>query len=224
MTGVARRLVNLCFHGIGAPGRELEPGEATYWIGTDLFESVLDEVAGRPDVVLSFDDGNASDVELGLPRLQERGLRATFFVLAGRLDLAGSLGREDVVRLRDAGMTVGTHGMDHHSWRHLDEQARRRELEEARTAIAEVVGRPVDEAALPLGQYDRTTLRALRRAGYRRVHTSDRRPARPGAWLQPRYSIRGEDTLESLRREVLSDRPWPEVLRREAVGAVKSLR
>ena len=30
-------IVNVCFHGIGTPDRELEPGEDKYWISTELF-------------------------------------------------------------------------------------------------------------------------------------------------------------------------------------------
>lgn len=217
-------VVNICFHGIGEPARELEPGESRYWIGSDLYEQVLDEVAGRDDVRLSFDDGNASDVDLGLPGLVRRGLSATFFVLAGRLDRPGSLREEDVRTLRDHGMAVGNHGMRHVSWRGLDDADAATELVEARERISAVVGQPVDRAALPLGQYDRRVLARLRAAGYREVCTSDRRPARSGAWLQPRYSVTDTDTIDSLKTSVLSPRPARERLVREAVGLVKRWR
>lgn len=212
-----RETLNLCFHGIGSPGRQLEPGEGAYWITEELFASVLDEVCGRPDVRLSFDDGNSSDLAIGLDGLRRRGLGADFFVLAGRLDHPGSLGSEDVARLRQEGMRIGSHGMDHRSWRGLDEPARQRELEDARLLIQEAAGARVDRVALPRGEYDRRTLAQLRRAGYVEVHTSDRRRARPGAWLQPRYSVRATDTVDSLRREVLAP---PSPLRRAERASV----
>ena len=133
--------VNLCFHGIGTPARELEPGEDAYWIGDRAFHEILDTVVGDPRVQLSFDDGNASDVLVALPALVERGLHATFFVLAGRLDQPGSLGRDDVRALAEAGMGIGSHGMDHVPWRHQDDATMHRELVEARERLAEVVGR-----------------------------------------------------------------------------------
>ena len=37
---------------------------------------LLDAAVGRPDVIVTFDDGNLSDLEIGLPRLLERGLSA----------------------------------------------------------------------------------------------------------------------------------------------------
>jgi peptidoglycan/xylan/chitin deacetylase (PgdA/CDA1 family) len=216
--------VNICFHGIGTPGRELEPGEDTYWVTTDSFLSILDEVASWPSVHLSFDDGNTSDVEIALPALVERGLRAEFFVLAGRLDQPGSLGADDVRALDRAGMTIGNHGQLHQPWRGMDHAALTVELVEARATLAEVVGRPVDRAACPLGRYDRTVLTYARRLGYERVYTSDRRPARAGSWLQPRYSVRSHHTAWSLREEALAG-PGPITrLQREAVGLVKRLR
>jgi peptidoglycan/xylan/chitin deacetylase (PgdA/CDA1 family) len=216
--------INVCFHGIGVPGRELEPGESRYWIGADTFLAVLDELAGRRDVRISFDDGNASDVAQGLPALKERGLRATFFVLAGRLDTPGSLSSDQVRMLVAEGMTVGSHGMDHRPWVDLDDATRRRELVEARDHLRTVTGRAVEEAALPLGRYDRRLLGRLRTLGYRHVHTSDRAWARAGAWLQPRFSVLATDTVESLRREVLT-RPSPgRRAERAAVRLVKRLR
>ena len=217
-------VVNVCFHGIGTPSRELEPGESRYWVTERQFESILDEIVGWPSLQISFDDGNQSDVEVGLPALVERGLTATFFVLAGRLDSVGSLHPEDIVDLSRAGMTVGTHGMNHRSWRGMDAETRQRELSDARERIAEVAGRSVDRAALPLGQYDRQLLSHLRRLGYQSVHTSDRRLARTGSWLQPRFSVRADDSPQTMREAVKSAQQSRRRMKLEAVGLAKRLR
>jgi len=218
------RHVNLCFHGIGTPGRELEPGEEDYWISQETFLAVLDDVAQHRDVVLSFDDGNASDVEIGLPALVERDLRATFFVLAGRLDAPGCLSSADLGTLLDQGMSVGNHGMDHISWRGMDERTAERELAHARDRLAEVTGRRVDRAAAPFGLYDRRALAQLRARGYTEVNTSDRRWARAGAWLQPRFSLRRGDTPAEVRTQVLTPPSFVRRAERELVGIVKRLR
>lgn len=216
--------MNVCFHGIGTPGRQLEVGEERYWIPSRLYDEILDEVDGQPDVHLSFDDGNRSDVDIALDGLLSRGMTATFFALAGRLDDPGSLNADDLRVLRQHGMTIGTHGMHHRPWRGMDGQTQRLELVQAREILAEASDGPVDEAALPLGRYDREVLGALRAQRYRAVYTSDRRPARLGAWIQPRYSVRAGDTIETVRSSVLAP---PSVLRRaqaEMVGVIKRLR
>jgi len=218
-------IINLSFHGVGTPpGPPREPGEHDYWIGRDAFLSLLDDVEGRDDVRLSFDDGNASDVEVALPALVERGMTADFFVVAGRLGTPGNLDAAGVRALRAAGMRVGTHGMGHRSWRGLDDDDLEVELVAAREAVAEAAGSAVDAAALPLGQYDRTVLAALRKHDYRVVYSSDARRARAGAWFQPRYSVRAGDTPRSVQETVLAPPRAPERLRGHLAGLVKRWR
>ena len=190
--------IHLCFHGIGTIETEREPGEARYWVTQDTFHRILDLLPGRADVELSFDDGNRSDADIALPALLERDLNATFFALAGRLDDPLSLSRDDLQRLRSAGMRIGSHGWGHVPWRGLGEADARRELVEARTVLEEAGGVQITQAALPLGRYDRRLLRRLKEARYRTVFTSDRFHARDSAWLRPRYSVTSADTPESV--------------------------
>jgi len=207
-TGAENAVVRgLNFHGIGRPHRALEPGEDRYWITIEMFHQVLDVVAARSDVRISFDDGNASDVDVGLPALLERGLVASFFVVAGRIGSPGSLDADSLRELSRHGMTIGTHGMEHRSWRGLSPDDRQRELIDARVRIAEAVDRAVDEAAIPLGLYDRRLLRDLEVLGYTAVHTSERMPGTDDAWFRPRFSIHADDTVESIERNVLTDPP-----------------
>lgn len=220
----AASVVNVCFHGIGTPGRELEPGEDPYWVSETAFHDILDELARWPDVRISFDDGNASDVEIGLPALVERGLTAQFFLLAARLDKPGSVSSDGIRELRAHGMTIGSHGMWHRSWRGLTEAERVEEFVTARDQLADVAGAPVTLAACPLGRYDRQVLGALRKHGYTTVYTSDRRTARSDAWLQPRYSVRKGDTAEGLRAQVRVRPPLARRVRTSAVGVVKRWR
>lgn len=204
----------LCFHGIGRCAIEREPGEREYWISRDTFAGVLDLVAGVGGVGVSFDDGNRSDVEVALPELRSRGLHATFFPLAGRLEDPASLSAADLVELRAAGMDVGSHGWRHVPFAALPEPEARREMVDARVALAEASQGAIDELALPLGRYDRHALRGLRREGYRTVYTSDRFPAKAGAWLQARYSVSAADSVESVRDVLLRRRPIGEAVAR----------
>lgn len=196
--------INLTFHGVGPQTRPLEPGEDGVWVTSELFTSVLDVVEGRPDVTITFDDGNDSDVRVALPALRERGLTATFFVVAGKLGSPGFLSAEDVRLLAGEGMTIGNHGMHHRSWRKLDDDTLKEELGSARGMLEEVVGGRVAQAAIPFGSYDRRVLQALRRHGYDRAFTSDGGPAQPGRWLQARTSLRKVDGVAQVRQIL-----WP---------------
>lgn len=216
--------INVCFHGVGTPGRALEPGEDRYWVTVDQFEEIVTELATWPAVGVSFDDGNASDVEVALDALKRAGLSATFFVLAGRVGAPGSVDEPGVRALRDAGMRIGLHGMHHRPWPGLDDARLDAELGDARRLLAEIAG-PIDHAACPLGRYDRRTLAQLKARDFARVYTSDRRRARPGAWLQPRFSVRREDTAGTLRDGLLlAGAPAPRRVRDALTATVKRLR
>ena len=194
------RSINLTFHGIGEPPRDLDPGEASVWVSMETFSAVLDRAAERPDVGISFDDGNVSDIERALPALRERGLRGTFFVVAGRLGAPHFLDESHVRSLVAAGMEIGCHGMRHRPWRGLDARALREELVEAKVILEDVAGHPVTRAACPFVSYDRRVLSTLRRSGYHHVYTSDRGVARTSTFVQARNSVGAGDGADVLAR------------------------
>jgi peptidoglycan/xylan/chitin deacetylase (PgdA/CDA1 family) len=196
----AYEVLNLCFHGIGTPGRALEPDEELYWVDEAQFDELLEVIVRYPSVRITFDDANASDAALALPALRRQGLTATFFILSGRLDQPGSLARADVRSLTQEGMTIGSHGMRHVPWRSTGDQELEDELGGAAEAIADAAGRPVRQVAFPFGSYDRRVLAAVRRHGFSRAYTVDGGAARSDAWIQSRYTIRSQDTPVDVER------------------------
>lgn len=191
-----RPLTILNFHGVGPVTRTMDEGERDCWLDRDHFEAVLDAVAGLPQVQLTVDDGNASDVGFILPALVERHLTASFFVCSGRLDEPTFLSRSQVLELQTAGMSIGSHGVAHRPWRGLSLFDLLVELAESRRALEDFCQATVDTAACPFGSYDRRVLGALRNAGYRRVFTSDGGSAAVHAWVQPRLTLRRGMTPE----------------------------
>lgn len=218
------RSINLTFHGIGTPSRCLDPGESDVWVTRERFLALLDCAAGRDDVAISFDDGNASDVELALPALRERGLTATFFVVAGLLGEPHFLDEDGVRCLSTAGMEIGCHGMSHRAWRGLDARGLHEELVDAKAILERTVGRPVTRAACPFGSYDRRVLHTLRACDYQHVYTSDRGMARPGKFLQERNSVGPADDPALLERITQLHSPTHRALRRRAKLAIKRWR
>jgi peptidoglycan/xylan/chitin deacetylase (PgdA/CDA1 family) len=221
------RVTTLCFHGIGRPGRPLEPGEERYWVDRNRFADILDAVAGHPQPIeLTFDDANASDHSAGLPELLRRGLTAEFFVIAGRLDEPGSLARTQLVELASAGMAVGNHGLRHLPWRDVRSTgALEEEVGEAGRLIADVVGAWPRHAACPHGSYDRRVLRFLRGHGYTRVLTVDGGTSPRRAWLRSRYTIIDTDTPDTVSARLADpDGRASEQLRRRAAQLLKRSR
>lgn len=221
------RQVILNFHGIGRPKRQLEPGEAPYWVSADFFEQTMELVACHQDRVhvdITFDDGNLSDIEIGMPILARHGRRATFFVLADRIGTPGSLGQDDMRALVAAGHQIGSHGAAHIDWASATTAELEHELGSAtRGAIAAAAGQPVAAAAIPFGRYNAAVLKALSRHNYTQVYSSD-----GGAWRArhhpvPRTSPRSDMTLEDIQNILLGQEPLKTRLRRMLAMRVKRL-
>lgn len=190
----------LIFHGIGTPRRELEPGEPAFWLPRDRFRHILNRIAmlGEAGPEITFDDGNASDIEIALPELLERGLRATFFLLTARLGQPGSLSRGDVKELARAGQVIGLHGHAHRDWRQLDAAGQQAEFRNARQTLADLAGAEITLAAAPFGLYDRRVTAALAAEGFEALYTSDRGLARNSRFLRPRNCIENGMTAQAL--------------------------
>jgi peptidoglycan/xylan/chitin deacetylase (PgdA/CDA1 family) len=193
-------------------------------VSISQFERVLDVVAERSDVRITFDDGNASDVEVALPRLVARGLTAQFFLLVGVLGDRGRVDPAGVRALLDAGMAIGSHGWSHRDWRRIDDVQAREELDDAHRVLGELTGRPMSRVAIPFGSYDRHVLRRLRAAGVTCAYTSDGGCARPDAWLQARTSLPHDLDDAWIARVLDLDTPLTRRVRDSAARAVKRLR
>lgn len=183
------------FHGLGEPPADVSESERKVWVPVHWFEAVLDALPAR-GVGVAFDDGNRSDVDDALPALTRRGRIARFFVLAGQLGKPGRLTAKDVLRLRAAGMPIGSHGLHHRDWRRLPDDELEVEVKGSRRALSTVIDSDVDEVACPFGSYDRRVLKALRAAGYKRAYTSDGGSTSPGGWLAARTTITSVRPLE----------------------------
>ena len=212
----------IILHGIGAADRALEPGEEVFWLSRERFCDALDRIVemGAAAPRITFDDGNASDIDIALPELRARGLTATFFLLTSRLGQPGSLTPADVTTLAGAGHTIGLHGADHVDWRRLDGAGRAREYQAARDMLRDLSGQSVDDAAAPFGFYNRQVVADLQGLGFRALHTSDRGPANNGQFIRPRNCVEGP-----MNDAALDDALWGRVrpLRalRRAFGVVR---
>ncbi|HQZ84298.1 MAG TPA: polysaccharide deacetylase family protein [Actinomycetota bacterium] len=201
----------LNFHGIGDPREGVPDEERPYWCSRELWPALADsmaEVSARGEVALwiTFDDGNVSDLEHGLPALLERGLAATFHICAGRIGHPGYLSGDQLRALSDAGMRIGSHGWDHVDLRRVTARELERESVAARARIAAASGVQITEFAIPFGSYDRRVLRSLRDFGT--VYTSDHALAPREGWLRPRLSYRNGWSAEDIGR-FAADRSSP---------------
>lgn len=182
--------LTLTFHGVGTPPKGIPETELPYWIDLDAFRRVLDQVCEMQvvDVMVTFDDGNRSDIEIAARELNDRGLPGLFFPCSGRIGRPGYLDAADLKALVAQGFEIGSHGIAHVPWKGLSTTDLEAEVAQSQMAISAACGRPVTAAALPFGAYDRRALAALRRAEYAAVYSSDPGMSRAGTWFRRRWS------------------------------------
>ncbi|GGE25998.1 Polysaccharide deacetylase [Gemmobacter megaterium] len=218
------RLIILNFHGIGDQPLTREPGEADYWISPAMFDEVLALVRHhqqhRP-IGITFDDGNLSDLAIGAEGLARHGLSATFFALSDRLEDSASLSAADLRRLLGMGHRIGTHGAAHLDWTGLDAAGFRRELDQSTAVLTQAIGRPVTEAAIPFGRYNRRVLAELARRPFGAVYSSDGGPVHSGRLPLPRTSVRADMTPARIDRLLAQPEPLARRLRRAAARLKK---
>lgn len=164
-------------------------------------------------VLLTIDDGYVSTVTRAAPLLAARGVPAVLFALAGRLGGRSSwmpampdeplLDRAGLRELEAHGVRVEAHGWDHALLPGLPPAELRRQVADARAALADVLGRPPVAFAYASGQHDAAARRAVRDAGYAcgfAVHD-----AAEGRWALSRVDVNPTDTDVSF---ALKAEPW----------------
>ncbi len=142
----------------------------------------LRDGARRP-VLLTFDDGHASNHRLAFPALLERGMRADFFVNPANVGRPGFATWAQLREMDEAGMSIQSHGYDHAYLTDLDPRTLRERLHAARIRIEDGVGAAVTLLAPPGGRMPPGLADTARECGYRHVLSS--RPGRLSAARRP---------------------------------------
>lgn len=227
MPAILNRVI-INFHGLGPLPAHVDAGEASVWCSdlglyADLLAEAREEArAAKLNCLITFDDGNLSDLEIGMRPLADRGMRSIFFPCAGRIGKAGYLDVNALRELVASGMDIGSHGWSHTDWRRASPSVMRREIGEAKDRIEQAAGVAVASAAIPFGSYDRRVLRDC--APFANVFTSDATLADASARLQPRFSYTRSWSRGSVGKAIAdSKRPLRQV-RQKLAMTVKRFR
>jgi peptidoglycan/xylan/chitin deacetylase (PgdA/CDA1 family) len=128
--------------------------------------------ATQQSVVISFDDGCETDLDIAAPLLHERGFGATFYIVAGFVGRPGFLTGVQVRQLAELGFEIGCHSMTHPYLTDLNDHRLRVEIFDAKDRLEQLTGRPVVHFSCPGGRWDERVARHARQSGYVSVATS----------------------------------------------------
>jgi peptidoglycan/xylan/chitin deacetylase (PgdA/CDA1 family) len=101
---------------------------------------------GHPGAVsLTFDDGDPSHLDVGIPELDRRGLKGTFYLVTGRLERV-----DEWKRAAEAGHEMASHTTHHRNAKEIqDEAALALQIDGAAKDIERIFGRPSVSFAYP---------------------------------------------------------------------------
>ena len=178
-------------------------------VGLDEWGAAMDARRPLPGraVMLTFDDGYRNFAEYAWPLLRRYGFGAVLFVIADevggwnrwsergeRIEL---LGWDELVRLRDEGVDVGSHSATHRRMTELSPVEIARQAARSRAELARRLGEPPPAFAYPYGATDGVVQHLVGACGYRyglavsgvRCRLQDRPLA------MPRVEVASEDGL-----------------------------
>jgi peptidoglycan/xylan/chitin deacetylase (PgdA/CDA1 family) len=160
--------------------------QMAYLAGNDYTTLSLDEFIGyiergRPlpknPVVITFDDGFASNYRYAFPVLRKHGMKATIFMTPERettnfkkhAPLDAPLSDEQLRELDRNGVAIESHGMTHRYLTELDDRTARWELTASKATLESTLEKEIRYLAIPSGAYSRKLRRLAIEAGYRAV-------------------------------------------------------
>ena len=194
----------LLYHGLWTDSAQLQgrsAAEAHYWLRAEEFAAQVcrlaaygyttvplnallpDSVGPQPPkpIVLTFDDGWASDWRVAVPILRRLGWRAELFVTVDWIGRPGFMTWEEVGEAAAAGMGIQSHSLSHPDLAQISSVQLRSELAASKAILEQRLGRAVEFFALPGGTGRMANLIQLARtAGYCGLCTSQVGLNQPG--------------------------------------------
>jgi peptidoglycan/xylan/chitin deacetylase (PgdA/CDA1 family) len=217
----------LTYHELrAAPATPRSPASASLWVPETRFDAQLDALAragyhgvtlsqawaawhggpvlpARP-VIVSFDDGYASQYAVAGPELRKLGWPAVLNLETARLSARGGLTPAHVRALLRDGWELASHTLTHPDLRHVGRARLAREVSGSRAVLRRRFGVRVRFFCYPYGRVDAGVRAAVRRAGYTGATTTHAGLAGPrtGAFSLPRIGAGPHDTAAELLRRL----------------------
>ena len=160
--------VALTYHEISAPVLH------SYTVTPEKFEEhvrIALDTAARP--VFTFDDGHVSALE-GARTLESFAQHGTFFITAGWVgNKPGYVSAREILALASSSHRIGAHGWSHKFLTHCTTEELKRELDDAKHKLEDILGAPVTHMSAPGGRHNRRILDAAACAGFTEFYTSE---------------------------------------------------
>lgn len=168
----------LAYHSVGAKGNG-EVGSELYSVSETNFKEQMEYLVDRRlqtidhRPILTFDDGDITNYRCAYPILKELKLSAYFFIIASKVGIRGYMNWEEIRSLRDSGMIIGSHGMNHKILTGLGEVKLDYELRASKKFLEDNLLQSIVFFSIPRGFYNEKVIDKAKEIGYKAVFTSN---------------------------------------------------
>lgn len=145
-----------------------------------LLEAGLSFDKNYPDsITLTFDDGYECFYQNVMPVLNEFGIKAMVFPIAGFIGMTNvwdiklsfksfrHMDRNQIREAADMGHAVGSHTMHHYDLTRISSTDIRNELAESKKVLEDIVGKEITMLSFPYGRFDDRTVEIGSEVGYK---------------------------------------------------------
>ena len=169
---------------------QLRPEERPYAMEAGAFRQLLTELKAlsprwvdssaqwprdesKLNLMLTFDDGHRSALELATPAMSELEVPGVFFVTSDFVrDRSDYLSKSDLREMVSMGMQVQSHGQTHRFLNTLTPAQATAELADSKHYIEQATGKKVGAISFPGGRFGNRELELGRNSGYEDFYTS----------------------------------------------------
>ena len=117
-------------------------------------------------VILSFDDGYEDNHRVVLPMLEERGMKAVFYVVTNDIGLLGYMTWDNLFDMERRGMEIGSHTANHIPLTTLPPEKQREELRLSKLMLEWKGLKTIYSFSYPTGAYDEGIVTMLAEEDY----------------------------------------------------------
>ncbi len=161
--------------------------------------------------IITFDDGEMNNYEIALPILKELQLTAIFFIIVKRVGAQGYLGWEEIRKLIQAGMKVGSHGLTHEILTGLTDDQIKQELKASKMTLEANLGVPINDLSVPRGFCNDKIIQMAYAQGYKNVFISER-PYHIKSPCIARVAVKGNWSLRRFQQALMGETPLNEIV------------
>lgn len=164
-------------------------------------------------ILITFDDGYLNNYTVGFPILKETDMKATIFIVTGRMGLQGAVTYphftwKQALEMEKSGVVdIQSHTQYHSHLPEISNASLALELRKSKYIIEKMLNKKVNILAYPYGEWNENVISAAKNAGYEACVLAD--PVDPGVnrigdnpYLIKRITVYGHMSGETLLDEI----------------------